>query len=41
MHEFFTVEYEYRSESDNCYVAVVRLWIKADEDELLPKCYVN
>jgi hypothetical protein len=41
MHEFFTVEYDYRSESDNCYVAVVRLWIKANEDELLPECYVN
>jgi len=41
MHEFFTVEYDYRPESDNCYVAVVKLWIKADEDNLLPKCYVN
>ena len=41
MREFFTVEYEYRPESDNCYVAVVKLWIKANQNGWLPKCYVN
>jgi hypothetical protein len=41
MREFFTVDYEYRPESDNCYVAVVKLWIKANQNGWLPKCYVN
>jgi hypothetical protein len=41
MREFFTVDYEYRPESDSPYTAIIKLWIKANQEGLLPKCYVN
>jgi hypothetical protein len=41
MHVFFTVDYEYKPESDNCYIATVELWIQADSEERLPKGCIN
>jgi hypothetical protein len=41
MREFFDVDYSYHPESENQYIAVVELWIQADDEEKLPRCYIN